>query len=235
MNSIINQNDLNKIIKISMNVVSEFENLIKLLVLGDVSVGKSNFLFRFIEDKFLDNHLPTVGFDYKSQIITLPDKSVVKLQIWDTVGEEKFMSINQSLLAKVHGVILIYDITDQTSFEHITNWLKIIREANENASLILVANKCDEEDKRVVSEEEGNKIAEENNISFVEASAKENINVKETFVKIAEEIMLRVTKKGKADDSSRTSSSEMMFRKSFSYKPSNQNGKKFKCCPCLVI
>ena len=96
MNSIINQNDLNKIIKISMNVVSEFENLIKLLVIGDVSVGKSNFLFRFIEDKFLDNHLPTVGFDYKSQIITLPDKSVVKLQIWDTVGEEKFMSINQS-------------------------------------------------------------------------------------------------------------------------------------------
>ena len=87
----------------------------------------------------------------------------------------------------------------------------------------------------IFNEEEGNKIAEENNISFVEASAKENINVKETFVKIAEEIMLRVTKKGKADDSSRTSSSEMMFRKSFSYKPSNQNGKKFKCCPCLVI
>ena len=219
-----------------MNVPTDFQNLIKLLIIGDSSVGKSNFLFQFIENKFTDTHIATIGFDFKSQKVTLPNsKQVVKLQIWDTVGEEKFMSINQSLLAKVHGVILIYDITDQTSFEHITNWLKIIREANENASLILVANKCDEEDKRVVSEEEGNKIAEENNISFVEASAKENINVKETFVKIAEEIMLRVTKKGKTDDSSRTSSSEMMFRKSFSYKPSNQNGKKFKCCPCLVI
>lgn len=212
-----------------MNVPSEFENLIKLLILGDVSVGKSNFLFRFIENQFIDNHLPTVGFDYKSQIITLPDKTVVKLQIWDTVGQEKFMAINKSLLAKVHGIILIYDITDQDSFEHINNWITIIKEANENASLILVANKCDIEDKRVISEDEGNKLAIENNISFVEASAKENINIKETFIKITEEVMNNVHRK-----SVHFNDNEILInaqkRQSFSYQKNKQNRKCLKCC-----
>lgn len=212
-----------------MNVPSEFENLIKLLILGDVSVGKSNFLFRFIENQFIDNHLPTVGFDYKSQIITLPDKTVVKLQIWDTVGQEKFMAINKSLLAKVHGIILIYDITDQDSFDHINNWITIIKEANENASLILVANKCDIEDKRVISEDEGNKLAVENNISFVEASAKENINIKETFIKITEEVMNNVHRK-----SVHFNDNEILInaqkRQSFSYQKNKQSRKCLKCC-----
>ena len=212
-----------------MNVPSEFENLIKLLILGDVSVGKSNFLFRFIENQFIDNHLPTVGFDYKSKIITLPDKTVVKLQIWDTVGQEKFMAINKSLLAKVHGIILIYDITDQDSFDHINNWITIIKEANENASLILVANKCDIEDKRVISEDEGNKLAVENNISFVEASAKENINIKETFIKITEEAMNNVHRK-----SVHFNDNEILInaqkRQSFSYQKNKQSRKCLKCC-----
>lgn len=212
-----------------MNIPSEFENLIKLLILGDVSVGKSNFLFRFIENQFIDNHLPTVGFDYKSQIITLPDKTVVKLQIWDTVGQEKFMAINKSLLAKVHGIILIYDITDQDSFDHINNWITIIKEANENASLILVANKCDIEDKRVISEDEGNKLAIENNISFVEASAKENINIKETFIKITEEVMNNVHRK-----SVHFNDNEILInaqkRQSFSYQKNKQSRKCLKCC-----
>ena len=189
-----------------MNVPSEFENLIKLLILGDVSVGKSNFLFRFIENQFIDNHLPTVGFDYKSQIITLPDKTVVKLQIWDTVGQEKFMAINKSLLAKVHGIILIYDITDQDSFDHI-----------------------DIEDKRVISEDEGNKLAVENNISFVEASAKENINIKETFIKITEEVMNNVHRK-----SVHFNDNEILInaqkRQSFSYQKNKQSRKCLKCC-----
>ena len=170
-----------------------------------------------------------MGFDYKSQIITLPDKTVVKLQIWDTVGQEKFMAINKSLLAKVHGIILIYDITDQDSFDHINNWITIIKEANENASLILVANKCDIEDKRVISEDEGNKLAVENNISFVEASAKENINIKETFIKITEEVMNNVHRK-----SVHFNDNEILInaqkRQSFSYQKNKQSRKCLKCC-----
>lgn len=208
-----------------MNVPSDFENLIKLLILGDISVGKSNFLFRFIEDKYIEEHLPTIGFDYKSKIITLPDKSVVKLQIWDTVGQEKFMAINKSLLQKVHGIILLYDITDIDSFEHLDNWFKVIKEVNENANVILVANKCDLDDKRLVSEEEGNKVAKENNISFVEASAKENINITETFVKIAEEILSEAhTKSIHFNDSE----SDGKKRKSLSYK--KQSKSCLKCC-----
>lgn len=208
-----------------MNVPSDFENLIKLLILGDISVGKSNFLFRFIEDKYIVDHLPTIGFDYKSKIITLPDKSVVKLQIWDTVGQEQFMSINKSLLQKVHGIILLYDITDMGSFEHLDNWFKVIREVNENANVILVANKCDMDDKRLISEEEGNKLATENNISFVEASAKENINVTETFVKIADEILSEAQKKSIHFDDTLSDGKK---RKSLTYK--KQSKKCLKCC-----
>ena len=208
-----------------MNVPSDFENLIKLLILGDISVGKSNFLFRFIEDKYIVDHLPTIGFDYKSKIITLSDKSVVKLQIWDTMGQEQFMSINKSLLQKVHGIILLYDITDMGSFEHLDNWFKVIREVNENANVILVANKCDMDDKRLISEEEGNKLATENNISFVEASAKENINVTETFVKIADEILSEAQKKSIHFDDTLSDGKK---RKSLTYK--KQSKKCLKCC-----
>ena len=208
-----------------MNVPSDFENLIKLLILGDISVGKSNFLFRFIEDKYIVDHLPTIGFDYKSKIITLSDKSVVKLQIWDTMGQEQFMSINKSLLQKVHGIILLYDITDMGSFEHLDNWFKVIREVNENVNVILVANKCDMDDKRLISEEEGNKLATENNISFVEASAKENINVTETFVKIADEILSEAQKKSIHFDDTLSDGKK---RKSLSYK--KQSKKCLKCC-----
>lgn len=208
-----------------MNVPSDFENLIKLLILGDISVGKSNFLFRFIEDKYIEDHLPTIGFDSKSKIITLPNKSVVKLQIWDTMGQEQFMSINKSLLQKVHGIILLYDITDMGSFEHLDNWFKVIREVNENANVILVANKCDMDDKRLISEEEGNKLATKNNISFVEASAKENINVTETFVKIADEILSEAQKKSIYFDDTLSDGKK---RKSLAYK--KQSKKCLKCC-----
>ena len=112
-----------------MNVPTEFQNLIKLLIIGDSSVGKSNFLFQFIENKFTDSHISTVGFDCKSQIVTLPtSKQVVKLQIWDTAGQERYMSVNKNLFLRVQGMILMYDITNRDSFEHVTVWINNIRE-----------------------------------------------------------------------------------------------------------
>ena len=173
-----------------MNVKSEFENIIKLLLIGDSAVGKTNFIFRYVNDSYTSNHLSTVGFDFKSVVTKLSkSKKTVKLQIWDTAGQERYMSVNKNLFLKVQGILLFYSITDRESFEHITNWVDIIRDTCDSLPIILIGNKKDDESLRIVSEDEGKKLAKNFNLEFLEASGKENINVKESFEKIAEAVI----------------------------------------------
>lgn len=177
-----------------MNVNTEFENLIKVLILGDSAVGKSNFIFRFVENRFSDSYVSTIGFDCKSHIVTLPNtKKIVKIQVWDTAGQERYMSINKNLFLRVQGIILLYDVTKTDSFEHITNWLKSIREICDNIPIVLVGNKIDLPDK-VITTEEGQEMAKKYNIEFLEASAKDGTNVKESFCTLAESV-LQIVKK----------------------------------------
>ena len=173
-----------------MQINSDFEFQIKLVIIGDTGVGKTNFIFQFTEGRFSSLHVTTVGFDYKSKIIKLPkSKRNVKLQIWDTAGQERYMAINKSLFQKVQGIILMYDLTNRDSFEHVTNWLNLIKQTVTSKTIILVANKLDmEEEKRIVSEEEGDKIAKDNNILFFEGSGSSGQNVDKIFTTIAETI-----------------------------------------------
>ena len=173
-----------------MQINSDFEFQIKLVIIGDTGVGKTNFIFQFTEGRFSSLHVTTVGFDYKSKIIKLPkSKRNVKLQIWDTAGQERYMAINKSLFQKVQGIILMYDLTNRDSFEHVTNWLNLIKQTVTSKTVILVANKLDlEEEKRIVSVEEGEKIAKDNNILFFEGSGSSGQNVDKIFTAIAETI-----------------------------------------------
>jgi len=173
-----------------MQINSDFEFQIKLVIIGDTGVGKTNFIFQFTEGRFSSLHVTTVGFDYKSKIIKLPkSKRNVKLQIWDTAGQERYMAINKSLFQKVQGIILMYDLTNRDSFEHVTNWLNLIKQTVTSKTVILVANKLDlEEEKRIVSIEEGEKIAKDNNILFFEGSGSTGQNVDKIFTAIAESI-----------------------------------------------
>lgn len=164
-----------------MKVTTEFDNLIKLIILGNASVGKSNFIFRFTQNQFTEEKREAIGFEYQSTTIThVKDKSIIKLQIWDTPGQEKYMSVNKNLILRVQGIILMYDITKRDSFDNLRYWLKSIKEISEIIPIILVANKNDLED-RLISTDEGLALANEFNLSFVEASAKADINVKDTF------------------------------------------------------
>lgn len=186
----------NKIAK--MNIQTNYECLLKLLILGDSNVGKTNFLLRFTENSFLDNYITTIGFDYKSSVVKLDNERTVKLQIWDTAGQERFMSVTKNLMLRVQGVILMYDITEPVSFENVKKWFKSIREnTNEKMPIVLVGNKIDLEDKRKVSIEKGEKLAEEYEIKFFEASAKDNRNVEEAFIEIAKEVMKTYNPKGR--------------------------------------
>ena len=177
-----------------MNVESDFETLIKLAIIGDSGVGKSNFLFKFIENKFSPLHVATVGFDYKSKVCILPQsKKKVKLQIWDTAGQEKYMSINKNLFQRVQGIILMYDLTKRETFERLNIWLNIIKQMTCEIPIVLVANKLDEENSeetgRIVEYAEGEKFAKDNEFQFLEASGMNGTNVDKVFLTIAELII----------------------------------------------
>ena len=177
-----------------MNIESEFETLLKLVIIGDSGVGKSNFLFKYTEGQFSELHVATVGFDYKSKIVTLPEsKKKVKLQIWDTAGQEKYMSINKNLFQRVQGIILMYDITQRETFERLNIWLNIIKQMTNDIPIILVGNKLDEENNpetgRIVEYNEGKAFAKENEFPFLEASGLNGTNVEKVFNTISELII----------------------------------------------
>ena len=166
------------------------EFLSKILVIGDGAVGKSCIIRRYVDNEFENTHLQTVGLDFKLKNIQLDDGNSLKAQIWDTAGQERFHSITRNYFKNAHGIILIYDVTLIESFHNVKNWIKQIKkEASDKVSIILVGNKIDMENKRAVSNEEGEKIADENGLKFFECSAKTGENIEQIFKEVAKKIL----------------------------------------------
>jgi len=166
-----------------------YDLLFKLLLIGDSGVGKTCILFRFSDDAFNTTFISTIGIDFKIKTIELRGKKI-KLQIWDTAGQERFHTITTSYYRGAMGIMLVYDITNQKSFENIAKWIRNINEhANEDVEKMILGNKCDMEDSRVVAKERGEAIATEHGIKFLETSAKTNINIERAFHELAEAIL----------------------------------------------
>ena len=175
-------------------VTSECDINLKILLLGDSSVGKTCFLLRFVEDSFTHNHISTIGVDYKIKLVNM-NKQFIKLQIWDTAGQDRFRCITKNYFRGSDGIMLIYDITNQSSFNNIRNWISQIKDSlGEEARITLVGNKVDLESNRIVSTEDGMKLAKEHNFEFFEASAKENINIEEAFSNLSNEMLKKSTR-----------------------------------------
>ena len=199
--------------------------IIKVLTLGDSLVGKTSIVLRFSEDKFDDNIFSTIGIDFKTKYMKIGE-STVKVLIWDTAGQEKFQNIAKQYYKGANGVLLIYDISNRDSFNRISFWLKELKENNRINELFicLVGNKIDLEQNRVISKEEGEKYAKENNISFIEVSAKSGEGIKDLFNKVIKGAMDKVfveTNVGEGEDKIRLSS----FLEIGEFKD-----KKKKCC-----
>ena len=175
--------------------------IIKILTLGDTSVGKSSIVLRFSDNKFDDKIFSTIGIDFKTKYIKL-DKFSVKVLIWDTAGQEKFQNIAKQYYKGANGVLLIYDISNRKSFERIDFWLKELKENNriDELFLYLVGNKIDMEDKRVISFQEGEKYAKKNNINFFEVSAKSGKGVTELFNNVINGVMEKILKKNEKEE-----------------------------------
>lgn len=173
-----------------MNIQSSFDSFLKIIIVGDTGVGKSNFLYRFIDGKFYQLNQPTIGVDYQSKIIFLPKtKQNIKLQFWDTAGEEKYRSMNKLYFQRVQGIILMYDITNKDSFDGLSQWTKLIFENLDSIPIVLIGNKLDDDERRIVRYEEGKSFADENDFIFYEASALTGKNVNNSVYSLCEKII----------------------------------------------
>ncbi|CAB1324480.1 unnamed protein product, partial [Coregonus sp. 'balchen'] len=134
-----------------------YDYLFKLLLIGDSGVGKTCVLFRFSEDAFNSTFISTIGIDFKIRTIELDGKKI-KLQIWDTAGQERFRTITTAYYRGAMGIMLVYDITNEKSFDNIKNWIRNIEEhASADVEKMVLGNKCDVNDKRQVSKDRGEK------------------------------------------------------------------------------
>ena len=176
-----------------MAVAPKKEEIIsfKILLLGDSTVGKSSFILRFCEDKFDEDSLTTIGLDQKNKFVKFGDKKI-ELRIWDTAGEERFRSIAKNLFKGADGIVLMYDLSNYDSFKDIKGWINNIKESVDisKIALIVVGNKCDlSDDEKKVDEDLKKNFEENNKMKIIEASAKNNINVNESFIVLIEKMI----------------------------------------------
>ena len=172
-----------------MDSNSEFELTIKLLIVGDSTVGKTNFIYKFTDDKFKENYFASTGIDLKTSSIKIDGKNI-KLHLWDTAGQEKYKSMTKSLFLKAQGIIALFDVTNESSFINLKNWLTLIEEeCNPDMPIIIVGNKIDLVNKRVIEKEKAMEYANQKKIDYLETSSKTGENVDKAINLITKKIL----------------------------------------------
>merc|ERR1712198_153244 len=169
-----------------------YDYLFKFLVIGSAGTGKSCLLHQFIEGRFKNDAHHTIGVEFGSKIVNISGKSI-KLQIWDTAGQERFRSVTRSYYRGAAGALLVYDITSRETFNSLANWLTDARTlASPSIVILLVGNKKDLEDEREVTFLEASRFAQENDLIFLETSAKTGESVEEAFLKCSKTILAKI-------------------------------------------
>jgi small GTP-binding protein len=167
-----------------------YDEKVKIMVLGDSKIGKTSLISRYCNNEFLGGqYLSTVGIDFQVKYLEI-DKKTIRLQIWDTAGQERYRNIAKSYFQSTDGFVIVYDITNEESFEKLDFWFEQINtNAPKIAKTILFGNKSDMKDERKVSKEEGEKYAKDNELTFFEVSAKDGSNVNEAFEHLVKDIL----------------------------------------------
>jgi small GTP-binding protein len=163
--------------------------LLKLVLIGDSGVGKSNLLGQFVRHQFNSESKTTIGVEFATKMLEIDGKSI-KAQIWDTAGQERYRAITSSYYKGAIGAMLLYDVTSSLTFQSVPKWLRELQEhAEAGAIVMLIGNKIDCEDERSVATEEGANYALEGRLLFIETSAKDATNVAEAFDQLIREIV----------------------------------------------
>ena len=170
--------------------------LLKIIVLGESGVGKTSLLVRYVDNKFSLATKSTIGADFLSKQIEVDDQAVT-LQIWDTAGQERFQGLGTTFYRGSDGAIFVFDVARKSTFDALLQWKKafliqIGQEGNDDFPMLVIANKVDRED-RVVTTQMVAKWAQENNIEFVETSAKDSVNVDKAFEKVTKNVIAKMS------------------------------------------
>ena len=174
-----------------MNSDKEYEYLIKILIVGDSTVGKTNLIKKYVENKFNESYFASTGIDLITTSIKIEGKSF-KIQIWDTAGQEKYRAMTKNLFLKTQGIVIIFDISNETSFINLKSWMNDIKEeCSADIPMILVGNKLDLEDKRVIDKERAMEFAKNEKLEYIETSSKTGENINKALSLIIEKIYQR--------------------------------------------
>ena len=163
--------------------VGDYELTFKIIIIGDSGVGKSCLALRGIKNVFKPLYSPTIGFEFMA-FYTRIDGKIIKMQIWDTCGQEVYRSLISSFYNNSSLAIMVYSIDNKNSFENLEFWLNEIRtKSNPNINIFLIGNKCDLKEKRQITKEEGQEFSDNNKINlFMESSAKSGFNAQNLFI-----------------------------------------------------
>jgi Ras-related protein Rab-2A len=165
---------------------------IKYIIVGNAYVGKSNIIYRFVENKFSENYKATINLDFSYKNMKINDK-IFRIQLWDTAGQEEFQSISRGYYKSGACALVVYDITDRETFNNVSSWVEECKNNGPSTiTLVLVGNKIDLEDKRQVTYEEGEDFANRNNMQFYETSALNGTNIDKLFNDTVESINRKI-------------------------------------------
>ena len=209
--------------------MSEQDITLKILLIGDSYVGKTSLLLQYIDKECPENHMARIGVEFKDYIVQIKNKNV-KLQVWDTSGQERYRSITKNFYRNADGVMFICDVTKEKTFENIKNWL-IDSEQNSNNSnfkKILVGNKIDLQKERVIDQEILKNFANKKNMKFYETSAKDGTNVDLIFTELAQLILEDKSDQQIKDEFCHKNRSLSVYSKES--EESNSPHKKKGCC-----
>ncbi|OMJ92289.1 hypothetical protein SteCoe_4948 [Stentor coeruleus] len=171
----------------------EYDYLFKVLLIGDSAVGKTSVLLRYVDDTFNPEFQTTIGVDFKISTFQLNSK-VIKLQLWDTAGQDRFKNIVASYYRGAHGIILAFDITNASSFQNITRWYDESQNyLQKTVPKLLIGNKADLNSQRAVRTEDAKELADRLGIQYIETSAKNSQNVKLAFETLSRSILNNAT------------------------------------------
>ncbi|RWW24757.1 hypothetical protein BHE74_00010260 [Ensete ventricosum] len=192
-------------------VDNEYDYLFKIVLIGDSGVGKSNILSRFTRNEFCLESKSTIGVEFATRTLQVINRrpshcpliliegKTIKAQIWDTAGQERYRAITSAYYRGAVGALLVYDITKKQTFENVQRWLRELRDhADSNIVILMVGNKADLRHLRAVPEDEAQMLAEKEELSFMETSALEALNIDKAFQTILKDIYNIISRKALA-------------------------------------
>lgn len=168
--------------------MSDYDYLFKILLIGDSGIGKSKLLIRYTDDSYNDSCISTIGVDFKIKTEMVDGKNV-KLQIWDTAGQERFRTITSSYYRGSNAIILVFDLSDYSTFLNLEFWLNEIRQNIQNIPILLVGTKNDLKPHKDLTNDKINKFAQDNNFKYFECSSKSGFNVNQVFIHLCSHLV----------------------------------------------